>query len=41
MKNNYLTPTLEILRMTDDVLTSSPAAPDVEKDDGELPWQDW
>ena len=41
MKNKYLTPTLEILRIMDDILTASPELPTVEKDEGELPWQDW
>ena len=41
MRNDYLTPTLEILRLMDDILTSSPEAPDVDKDGDELPWIDW
>ena len=41
MRNDYLTPTLEILRMMDDILTSSPEVPDVDKDGDELPWIDW
>ena len=42
MNREYLTPTLEILLMSGNILTSSPEVdPGVKEDEGELPWQDW
>ena len=42
MKKEYFAPSLEILLMNGDILTSSPTVdPDIEEDKDELPWQDW
>lgn len=41
MKNEYLTPYLEILLVKAEVLTSSPEVPDFDEDDNELPKLDW